>query len=133
MAAKDYVIDETEWWDRAAVAVDMLLKKEGVRRRETQAGGRAVRVYTNVPAAGDISADPGRTAEPDVTAYLFQGLRDAEILRRLNQMPDETPLDLLMAAFAIYCPEMKSFISVNDPAVPLEEHLKKMDAAKGAS
>ena len=54
---------------------------------------------------------------PGVTAYVFDGIRDVEILRRLTQMPDETPLDMM---------EMSSLVVVNDPATPLKEHLHRL-------
>ena len=95
------IVTETEWWDRVAMAVDLLLRRG--------------------------SAKP--VTAGDATAYIFQDVRDPEILRRLNQMPDETPLDLLVQPIAVYCPEMRSLVSVNDPSTPLEEHLKKLEGA----
>jgi hypothetical protein len=122
---RETVIDEIEWWDRVAMAVDMLLKRSGAQRRKFLAGETRVEWIGN-----DASLFSGRETisdgAPDLTAYVFSGVQDVEILRRLNQMPDETPLDLLAQPFSLYCPEMNSFVSINNSSVSLEEHVAKM-------
>jgi hypothetical protein len=119
------VIDELEWWDRTAPALDILLQRPGLHRAVINAGGRTVDWTGDAPPpAGATPAAPG--AAPEATAYLFHHLQDPEGLRRLNQLPDDLPLDLLARPFALYCPDMKSFVCVNAPEVPLEEHLQKL-------
>jgi hypothetical protein len=99
-----FIVTETEWWDRIAMAVDRLAVLPGTRARA-------------IPPE----------ALSGVTAHVFDDVRDVETLRRLTQMPDETPSDMLRRPFAVYCPDMKSFVSVNDPSTPLEAHLKILE------
>ncbi|MGQ0644175.1 MAG: hypothetical protein ACT4O3_01625 [Elusimicrobiota bacterium] len=115
--------DETQWWDGPAMAVDMLLKRPGVRRAKLAAARGAV------DWAGDAEAPalPAASGAAAYTVYAFAGLRDVEILRRLNQMPDETPLDLLSQPFAVYCPDIKTLVTVNDPDFSLEEGLERLE------
>lgn len=102
MNARQAVVSETEWWDRIAMALDRLTARSAAQRRDVG------------------------TLPDGVTAYVFDGITDVETLRRLTQMPDETPTDLLILPFSVYCPEMNSFVSVNDPETPLEEHLRRL-------
>jgi hypothetical protein len=118
------VVTETEWWDRIAVAVELLEKLPGAARRRVEAAGRSVQWVGDGPVPGAPAAD----ARPaDATAYVFPSLKNVEILRRITQMPDETPLDMLAVPFAVYCPDMAAFVAVNMPEVPLEEHLKRLE------
>lgn len=126
MSARLITVDETEWWDRIAAAVDMLVRLPEARRGTARAGGKAVRVIGDPDWPLDPSRDPAAGA---VNAYVFRSVRNAEILRRLTQLPDETTLDNLMEPLAVYCAEMNSFVSVNDPLTPLEEHLERLQKA----
>lgn len=122
MPARSITVDETEWWDRIAAAVDMLVRLPQARRGAVRSGGKAVQVIGDP----DWPREPSPNAAGAVTAYVFRSVRDAEILRRLTQLPDETTLDNLMEPLAVYCIEMNSFVSVNDPLTPLEEHLARL-------
>ena len=123
--SREYFISELEWWDRVAMALELLERKPGTQQGVVTIGPESVAwVGNGVPPKPFVE---GKTAE--VTAYVFGEVRDAEILRRLNQMPDETPLDLLMEPFSFYCPEVRSFVSVNAPEVSLERHLEKLRSA----
>jgi hypothetical protein len=95
-------VTETEWWDRIAMAADLL----AVRAHPRDLGGRL---------------------PPGVSAAVYDQVEDVEALRRLTQLPDETPMDLLVLPFSVYCPEMRSFVSVNDPGTTLEEHLRRLE------
>jgi hypothetical protein len=122
---KDIFIDETEWWDRLAVTVDMMERLPGVKKWDAPAFGKTVRwIGDGTPPAG---ATPAGAASPAATVYAFPSLTIVEILRRVTQMPDETPLDMLAVPFAVYCRDMKSVVSVNDPSTPLEAHLKTLE------
>jgi hypothetical protein len=63
---------------------------------------------------------------PGVTAYVFEHLREVEILRRRTQMPDERLLDMLVDPFAVYYTAMSPLVVVNDPSTPLNEHLHRL-------
>lgn len=104
MDARKVIVTETEWWDRIAMAVD--------------------RLAALAPRPGTAGPLPG-----GVTAHVYDDVKDTETLRRLTQMPDETPSDLLRLPFAVYCPDMNGFVSVNDPDTPLEAHLQRLKEA----
>jgi len=127
---KEYIVTETEWWDRVGMAVDMLEKLSNVQRKKLIVAGQTVEWVGNhfkeFVAAFQGLKEASVSSPVDVTAFIFGGIENSEILRRLNEMPDETPLDMLILPFSIYCPELKSFVSVNDFSVSLEEHLDKM-------
>lgn len=120
---KEYMVSETQWWDNVAMALDLALERVNLQNVKVMALGQVVDCRTD-------AVQPAPAAPPEapatVFAWLLNELRDREILRRLNQMPDETPMDLLILPFAIYCPENMSFVSVNNPSVTLEEHLRKL-------
>jgi hypothetical protein len=123
---REVYVGETEWWDRIAAAVEALERRAGVRRRFVRVGERAIEIVDDgqvlIPTGTEAERPGGRA----VTAYVFPRLKDTEILRRLTQLPDETPMDNLLRPFAVYCPEMESFVSVNDLETSLEQHLKKL-------
>lgn len=96
-------VTEIEWWDRVAMALDRLSAGSGAHRRDVKA---------LLPAG--------------VEAHVYEGIRDVETLRRITQMPDETPSDLLILPFNLYCLDMNSFVSINDPDTPMEEHLRRL-------
>jgi len=131
---KEYIVTETEWWDRVAMAVDMLEKSINVQRKKLIVAGQTVEWVGNhfkeFVAAFQGLTEASASSSVDVTAFMYDGIESSEILRRLNQMPDETPRDLLILPFSIYCPELKSFVSINDFSVSLEEHLDKMKGMK---
>lgn len=103
------------------MAVELLIKKSGAGRVRCLVGVRVVECVGN--ASPSAASSDGPVA---VTGYLFKDISDSEILRRLTQMPDETPSDMLVEPFDIYCPEMNSFVSINNPAVSLETHLSRL-------
>lgn len=96
-------VTEIEWWDRVAMALDRLSLRSDARRRDVKA---------LLPAG--------------VEAYVYEEVRDVETLRRITQMPDETPSDLLILPFSLYCLEMNSFVSINDPDTSVGEHLRRL-------
>jgi hypothetical protein len=112
-----------------AAAVDLLVRKPGVNRRVVAVAGQTVE-WIGPEGSGPPAASGEGRGSSDATAYVFDDLGDREILRRLNQMPDETPMDLLRLPFAIYCRDVRSLVSINQPAASLEEHLRKL--ARGA-
>jgi hypothetical protein len=115
-------VDETGWWDRIAAAADMLAARPDARRGSAVAGGRTLQIIGNrAPRTA-----PETAPADSVAAYIFHGVRDTEVLRRLTQMPDETPFDLLAGPVAVYCPDLKCFVSVNDEDTALEEHLENL-------
>ena len=118
-----WVISEMEWWDRVAMALDLLAARQKLSPRPCLFEGENVGITSNrqdIPFQSRPSGGPTRAS-----AYFFSDLRDSEILRRLTQMPDETFLDLLTAPFLIHCPEMKSLVSVNHPVDAWAPQLKE--------
>jgi hypothetical protein len=111
---KEIVVDETEWWDRLAMAVELIEKKSAVKKGVVTVGDESVSLITDRAADFELSAPPAAA-----TIYFLEHLEDSEILRRMSQMPDETPKDLLMRPMAFYCPEEKTAVCVNSPGTAL--------------
>ncbi len=121
---REVFLDETEWWDRVAMSLELLEKKYGAKKTLLRVGDRTVQWVGNCPPPGSSVVEKPRAAE--ATAYLFRDVADVEILRRLSQMPDESEIELLVRPFVFYCPETASFVGINLPGLPLEEMLPKL-------
>lgn len=126
---REVFIDETEWWDRVAMSLDLLEKKFGAKKVLVRSGDRTVQWVGNCPPPQGLAVEKPRAA--DATAYVFKEVSDVEILRRLSQMPDESEIELLVRPFIFYCPETVSLVGINLPEMPLADMLKKLFHNKG--
>jgi hypothetical protein len=124
----DIIVDETEWWDRVAAAVDLLERRPGLSRLALLAAGRAVAVVTDRP----VWTEPRTEEPPRVTAYVFDGAAGDEVVRRITQLPDETPADLLSRPVKVFCPDLNSLVCINEPSAGLDALVRRLAEREGA-
>ena len=114
---KEFHVTETEWYDRILFALEWLCKRPGVREEKLVIDGEVVSCTGNDPQAHEWLIRRGskasKGAEPVAWAYFFNGVKDQEYLRRLNEYPDETAQADLEAPFVICCEDTSSFITIN--------------------
>ena len=114
---KEFLVSETEWYDRILFALGRLSQRPGVKEHWALVDGSVAAYVGDDPQVHRYFTRQWKEApsgaEPAGWAYVFTGLKDPEYLRRLNEYPDETLQVDLEAPFMVYCQETNSLVTVN--------------------
>ena len=105
-----------EWENKIDPVLFELAKMAGVKRTKVVLDGKKVAFVGNDEGFYQFLKINGQEhffTEPQIFLYVFSGLSDLSILRRLKEYPDETPRVEIEAAWAAESSEAASLIIIN--------------------
>ena len=105
-----------EWENKVDPVLFELARSGGVQNLKFLLGDARIQYAGNDPVFARFLASRGRTSEfpkADLFLYVYSGLTDLAILRRLKEYPDETDRSEIEAPWIAECEEAKSIILIN--------------------